>query len=221
MTRDMICMAATARRALGLVAAGLTIAVAAEAQAPEDGRGEWRFGASAGAYVPTSALIKAVDQDDTRLEAGTGVALEAQYATSPTVAIYGEGLITFPTVRLGSDIQPEVVGPSNQVVLLGLIGGVVLTGTDWMGEHLEPTLRLGGGFKWYSFNLTGASSQLRPTTDIGLGLRALGGGTIEGTVELRYLLSSFDQGRLPTRGIAPQNQQQNDLFISIGIAVRP
>jgi hypothetical protein len=86
---------------------------------------------------------------------------------------------------------------------------------------MQPTLRLGGGFKWYSFDLTGAENELRPTADIGLGLRGVGIGAIDVTVELRYLPSSFDQGKLPIRGISPQDQQQSDLYFSIGFGIRP
>jgi hypothetical protein len=221
MRRERIYMAARALSALGLVAGGLTIATAAGAQAPEPSQRVWRFAASTGGYAAASALIKSADTNDTRLEAGPALALEGQYLTSPVLAVYGNGFVALPTVRLGSDIQPAVVGPSNQVVLTGLTGGVMLTAADWLGEHLEPTLRLGVGFKWYGFNLTGAANQLRPTADIGLGLRAVGAGPIEGTVEVRYLPSSFDQSKLPTRGIAPQDQRQNDLFFSIGIGIRP
>ena len=44
---------------------------------------------------------------------------------------------------------------------------------------------------------------------------------IEVTTEVRYLPSSFEQDRLPTRGIATQNQRQTDVIFSIGIAIRP
>lgn len=221
MRREWIYVAARALTALGLVAGGLTIATAANAQTPEPGQRVWRFGASTGGYMAASALIKAADTNDTRLEAGPALALEGQYLTSALLAVYASGSMAFPAVRLGSDIQPAVVGPSNQVVVTGLTGGVMLTAVDWLGPHLNPTLRLGVGFKWYNLNLTGAANQLRPTTDIGLGLRAVGAGPIEGTVEVRYLPSSFDQGKLPTRGIAPQDQRQNDIFFSIGIGIRP
>ena len=66
-----------------------------------------------------------------------------------------------------------------------------------------------------------AESQLRPTADIGVGLRGIGVGRIDVTAEVRYLLSTFDQSKLPTRGIAPQNQRQNDLVLSIGFGIRP
>ena len=69
--------------------------------------------------------------------------------------------------------------------------------------HFRPTLRLGGGFKWYMFDLAGAEDQFSPTVDIGLGFRAVGYGPLEVMAEIRYLPSSFDQAKLPTRGITP------------------
>jgi hypothetical protein len=54
-----------------------------------------------------------------------------------------------------------------------------------------------------------------------VGFRGVGAGPIEVSAEVRYLPSSFDQSRLPTRGIAPQDQRQNDLLFSIGFGIRP
>jgi hypothetical protein len=41
------------------------------------------------------------------------------------------------------------------------------------------------------------------------------------TAEVRYLPSTFDQGKLPIRSIVPQAQQQNDLIFGIGVTIRP
>jgi len=220
MSRESIDMMAMARRSLGLMAGAMLIATAASAQTQQPGAGDWRIGASTGVYVPFSALIRAADLHDTRLGAGPAFSLEPQYLASGNVAVYASGIVAFGTVRLGSSIQPGVLGPSDQVMLAGGTAGVVLTGVDWFGD-LQPTLRLGGGFKWYSFDLTGAEDQVRPTADIGLGFRGLGMGAIEVMAEVRYLPSSFDQEKLPTRGIAAQEQHQNDLLFSIGFAIRP
>lgn len=213
-------MAAATRRALGLAAAGMMLATAASAQTQAGEPGSFRIGASAGAYAPFSSLIRTADAHDTRLAAGPAVALEAQYVVSSWAAVYGSGVVAFGTVRLGSSIQPTVLGPSDQVVLTGGTAGLMLTGEDWLGLDLEPTLRLGGGFKWYAFDLAGSENQVRPTADIGVGLRGVGIGPIEVTAEVRYLPSTFDQGRLPTRGIAAQDQRQNDLYFAIGFGVR-
>ena len=44
---------------------------------------------------------------------------------------------------------------------------------------------------------------------------------LELTGEIRYLPSSFDQAKLPLRGITPQDQRQNDLMFTIGVGIRP
>lgn len=211
---------ATVRRAFGLMAGLLMMAAAASAQAQQAEPGQWRIGASTGAYVPFSALIRAADLADTRLTAGPAFSLEPQYVVSDLVSVYASGLVAFPSIQRGSSIRPAAVGPSDQVMLAVGTGGVMFTGSNWLGDHMQPTFRLGGGFKWYFFDLSGAEDQFRPTGELGLGLRGIGVGAIEATAELRYLLSSFDQGKLPTRGIAVQDQRQNDLMFAIGMAIR-
>jgi hypothetical protein len=210
------------RRALGFLAGALMVASAASAQNPIGvAGGDWRIGASTGAYVPLSSLIAAADEHDTQLEAGPAFGLDVQYLAHDIVSVYLNGTLAFSTIRLGSSIRNTVLGPSSQVMVTPITLGVLLTGTDWFGEYIEPTLRLGGGLKGYSFDLIGADNQFRPTADIGLGFRGIGLGRIEVSAEARYLLSSFDQEKLPTRGIVVQDQRQNDIFFSIGIAIRP
>jgi hypothetical protein len=114
-----------------------------------------------------------------------------------------------------------VAGTSDRVTLLVGTAGVVLAGRGWLGESLEPTLRLGGGLKAYTFALTDADRQIRPTADVGLGMRGLGMGAIDVSAEIRWLPSTFDQGKLPIRGIAAQDQRQTDLMFSVGIGIRP
>ena len=216
---------ATARRLLVLVAGATMAAPAAGAQAPargaqRTGGSSWRVGASTGGYVPRSSVIISADGSNTRLSAGPSFSLDLQYLASRSVSVYANGTVTFSTITLGTSIRPSVIGPSNQVLLTGGTAGLLLT-SGWLGEHLQPTLRLGGGFKWYSFDLAGAQNQWRPTADIGLGFRGVGSGPIEVTAEVRYLPSSFDQSKLPIRGIVPQAQRQNDLLFGVGIGIRP
>jgi len=222
MRRQSIVTATVAGRALCLIAGALLMMPAvANAQSQQVESGTWRITASTGAYVPFSSLIKSADTHDTRLAAGPAFALESHYLAASFASVYANGTLAFGTIQLGSAIRPAVVGPSNQVMLVAGTAGIVFTATDWLGEHVQPTFRLGGGIKWYSLDLTESENQVRPTGDIGLGLRGIGIGAIEVTTEVRYLPSSFDQAKLPTRGIAPQKQRQNDLFFSIGIGIRP
>jgi len=215
----------TVCRALVLVAGATFAATTAGAQAPaaEAQRSSWRLGASTGGYVPRSSVIIGADGSNTRLSAGPSFSLDLQYLVSRWVSVYANGTFAFSTITLGTTIRPTVIGPSNQVLLLGGTGGLLLTlpASGGLGRHLQPTLRLGGGLKGYSFNLTDAHNQWRPTADIGLGFRGVGSGPIEVTAEVRYLPSSFDQSKLPTRGIVPQRQRQNDLLFGIGIGIQP
>jgi hypothetical protein len=97
--------------------------------------------------------------------------------------------------------------------------GVVLSTA--LGPYFRPTLRVGGGLKGYAFDLANTENQWRPTADIGVGFRGSGNGPIGISAEVRYLPSSFDQGKLPIRGITPQAQRQTDLVFSVGVSVRP
>ncbi len=223
MRRESIIGKATARRAVGLVLGAVTTLATATtgAQAQQVGPERWTVGAAAGAWAPFSSLIKAADSFDTRLSSGPAFSLEVRYLAVDPVSVYASGILALGTIRLGSSIRPDVVGPSDQVVVAGGTAGIVLTAADWLDGNIQPTLRLGGGFKWYRFDLDGADSQLRPTADLGLGFRGLGAGPIEVSAEVRYLPSSFDQSRLPTRGIEPQDQRQSDLLFSIGFGIRP
>ena len=220
MKRESMTVMATARRALGLAAGALMAATVASAQVQQTAGG-WRIGASTGGYVPHSSLIRAADSNDTRLGSGPAFSLDLQYLASGLLSVYVNGVVSSGTIKLGSSIRPSVVGPSNQVMVGAGTAGVVLAPNNWFGDHIQPTLRLGGGFKWYSFDLAETRSQVRPTIDIGLGLRGVGTGPIEVTAEVRYLMSSFDQGKLPTRGIAPQAQRQSDLVFAVGFGIRP
>jgi hypothetical protein len=221
MRRESMNVMATARGALGLVTGAMMAATVASAQTQQTGQSRWRIGALTGGYVPRSSLIIAADSDNTRLGAGPAFSLDLQYLASKSVSAYASGMLAFGTITLGSSIRPSVNGPSNQVMLTGGTAGVLLTGAGWLGDHFQPTLRLGGGFKWYRFDLAGTQNQVRLTGDIGLGFRGVGSGPIEVTAEVRYLPSSFDQGKLPTQGIAPQNQRQNDLVFVVGVGIRP
>ena len=206
---------ALVRRSALLVAGLATLAASASAQSPDSSK--WRLGASAGAFLPRSALIKTTDGQNTTLNAGPAFALDVQYSTSSSIAIYGNLLTGGSSITLGTAIQPGVVGPSNQVLLLGGTAGVLFTPGS---GPVQVTLRAGGGFKGYMFDLTGAEDQWSPTVDLGLGFRG-GSGPIGVSAEVRYLGSTFDQSKLPIRGITAQDQQQNDLFFSVGISIRP
>lgn len=205
------------QRPVMLAAVLLFVPVAGNAQLQPPAEGT-RLSAAVGAWAPRDAAIAAAGGDDTRLTAGPAFGLEFQYDVASFAALFVNGTTAVPTLRRGIDIQPAAAG-SGETTIVSATGGVVF-GLSGLHPNILPTLRLGGGMKYYSFDLTGADSHIRPTGDVGIGFRGIGTGPIEVGADIRYLFSSFDQSHLPTRGITPQNQRQTDLLFSVGFAVR-
>ncbi len=206
--------------ALAVIAFGPVPLVAQDASNTSAAR--WRLIAGAGAWSPRDAVIRAGGSGvDTRLGAGPSVAFDLQYAVRREVAWYGGVVAAFSTLQAGSRLQNDAAAPSGAVTILGGTAGLLVTVPGGFLGRIEPTLRLGGGMKGYRLDLAGASNQWRPTADIGLGLRGGAGSVLEVFTEARVLPSSFDQARLPTRGIAPQEQRQVDLMLTVGFTLRP
>lgn len=222
-TKQSLAMVRGLRVAAALIATTLA-AHAASAQAPTTqrvGDDSWRLGASVGILAPRSSMVVAAPGGtDTRLGATPVFTLDVQYIYSPLIALYGNGLVGFSTLSRGSTFRVGAGGPSDQVTMMGGTGGLLLS-PSWFGEVIRPTLRLGAGYKGYSFDITGVDGQWRPTGDIGFGFRAGSSGPIEVSTEVRYLPSSFDQGKIPLRSVVPQAQRQTDLLFGIGVSIRP
>jgi hypothetical protein len=177
-----------------------------------------RIGTSIAVFVPLDAMIVSGGGRDTRLGAGTAFSLDLQYGVAGFAALYAGGTAAFSTLSRGTDFQTAATAGSDHVMMGALTGGAVL---GYFGLHpaIAPTLRLGGGIKMYSFDVAGAESHTRPTGDIGIGLRG-GAGPFDMGAEIRYLPSTFDQARLPTRGIVAQEQRQTDVLLSLSIGLR-
>jgi hypothetical protein len=177
-----------------------------------------RIGTSIAVFAPRDAMIVSGGGRDTRLGSGTAFSLDLQYGLAGFAALYAGGTAAFSTLSRGTEIQPAASAGSDQVMMGAITGGAVL---GYFGLHpaIAPTLRLGGGLKMYSFDVAGAQSHTRPTGDIGVGLRG-GAGMFDMGAEIRYLPSTFDQARLPTRGIVAQQQRQTDLLLSLSIGLR-
>jgi hypothetical protein len=179
-----------------------------------------RLTAISGGLAHGSALVvDPAGQNDTRLDPGVTFGLELQYGMFSFGSLYGGVAGSFSTLEHGANLG-IVAGPgsSSATVILGT-AGLVLEASDWFA-NLRPMLRLGGGLKAYTFSALGASSTTAFTGDIGAGFRG-GAGAIEVSGEVRYLPSAFDQAKLPLRGLAPQDQRQNDLLFTIGVTVKP
>lgn len=179
-----------------------------------------RISAISGGLAHGSALV--VDPagiSDTRLAPGATFGLEVQYPLFSSGSLFAGVAGSFSTLEHGANLG-VIAGPgsSGATLILGT-AGVMLEAPDWF-DNLRPTLRLGGGFKAYSFTTNGASSSTSFTGDIGAGFRS-GAGPIEISGEVRFLPSAFDQAKLPLRGLVAQDQQQNDLLFTIGVTVRP
>ena len=180
----------------------------------------WRLGASVGVFAPRSPVVMAPEGGvDTRLNPSSAFSIDLQYLWSPLFATYANGLATFTSMSRGSTMRPTT-GPSDQVSILGGTIGAILS-PKWLGETIRPTLRAGVGYKGYMFDLTDVESQWRTTGDFGVGFRAANSGKLEVSAEMRYLPSSFDQGKLPLRSVTPQAQRQSDFLFGIAVSVRP
>lgn len=184
------------------------------------GSSQFRLTALSGGLAHSSALV--VDPggaSDTRLSPGATFGLEVQHSTFSFGSLYGGVAASFSTLEHGANLS-VVAGPgsSGATVILGT-AGLVFEASDWFA-NLRPTLRIGGGLKAYSFTTNGASSSMGVTGDFGTGFRG-GAGNIEVSGEVRYLPSAFDQGKLPLRGLAAQDQRQTDLLFTVGVTVRP
>lgn len=198
----------------------LLLALASPGIAAQEPSRAFRVTALSGGLAHSSALIEdPAGTSDTRLGPGPMFGLELQYATFSFASMYGGVAASFSTLEHGANLG-VVAGPgsSSATLILGT-AGLVLEQTDWFA-NVRPTLRLGGGFKSYSFTASGASSNLTFTGDFGAGFRG-GAGSIEISGELRYLPSAFDQAKLPLRGLVAQDQQQNDLLFTIGVTIKP
>jgi len=179
-----------------------------------------RVTAISGGLAHGSALVvDPAGTSDTRLGPGPTFGLELQYKMFSLGSLFGGVAGSFSTLEHGANLGVAAgPGSSGATVLLGT-AGIVLEASDWFADF-HPTLRLGGGLKSYSFTTSGASSFTTVTGDIGAGFRG-GAGAIEISGEVRYLPSAFDQGKLPLRGLSPQDQRQTDLLFTVGVTVKP
>ena len=212
-------MASGMRRTLkGLTLAASFLALSAP-EAFAQGR-PLRVSAISGGLAHLSALV--VDPagiSDTRLSAAPSFGLEIQHPTFSFASIYVGGTAAFATLEHGANLGVIAGQGSSAVTLILGTAGLMFESTDWF-DNLHPTLRLGGGLKSYMFSTNGASSYATFTADVGVGFRG-GSGPIEVLGELRFMPSTFDQGKVPLRGLTPQDQQQNDLLLTIGVTIKP
>jgi hypothetical protein len=179
-----------------------------------------RVSALTGGLAHLSALVvDPAGTSDTRLSAGPTFGLEIQHPSLSFGSIFAGVAASFSTLEHGGNLG-AVAGPgSSATTVILATGGLTLQASDWF-DNLYPTLRLGGGLKAYMFSAEGTSSYATITADVGVGFRG-GTGPIEILGELRFMPSTFDQAKLPLRGLVAQDQQQNDLLFTVGVTIRP
>lgn len=182
----------------------------------------FRLTVMTGGFTPrSSVIVDARGGGDTRLGAAPAFGLDLQYQALGQASVYASGTVAFGTLHHGTNLGVTVRGTTSDAILVvGTAGLVVDVPEDWFGSVIRPIVRLGGGLKRYGFSTTGAESFITGTGDFGLGFRA-GTESVEVGAEMRYLPSTFDQSKLPTRGIVSQQQRQTDLLFGIGVTVRP
>ena len=167
----------------------------------------------------SSVVVDPAGTSDTRLTAGPTFGLEIQLPTFGFGSLYAGVAGSFSTLEHGSNLGVIAGAGSSGATVILATAGLVVEASDWFA-NVHPTLRVGGGLKSYMFSTNGASSFASLTGDIGAGFRG-GTGPVEILAELRFLPSSFDQGKLPLRGMTPQDQAQNDLLFTIGVTIKP
>ena len=210
-----------ALRGMNRLTLGLALMTAAATSlSAQDASHPVRISALSGGLAHLSAIVvDPAGTSDTRLSAGPAFGLEIQYPAFSFGALYAGVAGSFSTLEHGANLG-VVAGPgSSGATLILATAGLVFEASDWFA-NVHPTLRLGGGLKSYMFSTNGASSFAALTGDVGAGFRG-GTGPVEILAELRFLPSSFDQGKLPLRGLAPQDQAQNDLLLTIGVTIKP
>lgn len=200
--------------------AGLLLALAAPSLSAQADSRSLRLTAFTGTLSPRSAIVvDPAEISDTRLAPASAFGIEVQYRLFSPGSLYAGIAGAFSSLEHGANLSVGAgPGSSGATILLGT-AGVMLEAGSWFA-NVQPTLRLGGGLKAYTFSTSGASSAMSLSGDVGVGFRA-SSGAIGITTEVRYLPSAFDQGKLPLRSLAPQDQQQNDLLFTIGVTVRP
>lgn len=211
-SRTVKCLTIT----LALAGTSASIASAQE----QIGSRSMRLTAISGGLAHVSSLVvDPAGKSDTRLTPGATFGLDLQFPALSFASIYASVAGSFSTLEHGTNLGVIAGSGSSATTMILGTAGLVFANTSWFDSFM-PTLRLGGGMKLYNFSTNGASSYASPTADVGAGFRA-GSGPIEVSAEIRWLPSAFDQGKLPLRGLTPQDQQQNDLLFAIGVTVRP
>lgn len=173
-----------------------------------------------GAFAPVLPLVAAPADyiyASVELESGSAVGFEFDYALGGSLRAYLG--IAHARSRVNHSSLMVIQGPFRDESPVGLFAptlGLIIA--PRLGSHdVRPTLRLGGGVKFYDFDLVEVTGGVQdPTADLGVGLMA-GTHPVAFTAEARWLLSQFDPAYLPVRVIGAKKQLQDDLVFQLGL----
>jgi hypothetical protein len=153
------------------------------------------------------------------LESGVLAGLEVDYqimSNRPNLRVYLG--MAHARSRVNHSALMVLQGPARPDSPVGLF--VPTLGVLWSPRigtfDVRPTLRVGGGVKFYDFDLLEVKHGVQdPTLDLGLGVTA-GTHPVAFMAEMRWLLSQFDPKFLPVTVVGTKKQLQNDIVLQLG-----
>jgi hypothetical protein len=220
------------RRVVAVVAllAGATVgasaqAPAASAAAPKaPGVSHLGLSTFVGTFTPILSLVsfKNGTDPDVRLDPASSLYGELTWALGHSLEIYGGASHVRTRVNhssamtfTGTDEQRMSYSPVN--ITSPTLGVVFAPKPGWL--FVQPMLRLGGGVKFYDFQLREIANGVQdPMADVGLGiLKNDAASGMSFIAEARWMPSKFDPAFLPIVLISGQPKLQNDWIFQVGL----
>jgi len=183
----------------------------------------WGFATYVGTFAPILSLVAIQNgkDADVRLQSAPSIGAELTFAFNQIMSIYGGATHVRSRVNhstgmtlIGADERSQadspvgITSPSMGFLFSPQLGSLAF----------RPTIRIGGGVKFYDFALREVKNGVQdPMADLGLGIVADGSGSVSFTAEARWTPSSFDPKFLPVPLIAGKQQLQNDWVFHLGL----
>lgn len=180
-----------------------------------------------GVFVPTVDLVEFASalMPNVELEPGPSVGAELLLTrANQWLGFYASFHYAFSQLEHTSVLETQTAPqPSSDVDLFMLTGGLSLTPSFW--EHLRPRLIVGGGLKYYDFDLVETDGLGWFTFEYGVGVTAAPVGPWEEaavliTAEFRQYVSKFNPATLPIRLGSDESQWQFDNLFVLGVRFR-
>jgi hypothetical protein len=226
------------KRIVGALAllAGVAATMSAQAQAPQasaaagPGKSHLGFATYVGTFAPVLSLMafrNGVDPD-VRLDPASSFAAEITWALGGKFGLRGvyAGMTHVRTrvnhssamVFTGTDEQRMAYSPVN--LTAPTLGVMFIPGQPgWL--FFRPTLRIGGGVKFYDFQMREIANGVQdPMLDLGFGMLKESSSTLSFMAEARWMPSKFDPKYLPVPLITGNAQLQNDWVLQLGFRLK-